>query len=217
MFAPPDCNKFYSAGAGAGTDAFTDAMIGAVELRELQLTEEGAVSVIRVPGGELTARTARELDDVLGQVGERRGPRVVLVEAGGADFCSEVAPDLDTVAAGVDPPGRMEALHIPVVVAISGHCVSAGLELALGADVRVASPGSRLQLAEVAAGGLSRWGGVQRLTRAAGVGLATAMVLLGREVDGATAHGAGLVHELADDPAARARAVSAELAERGPL
>jgi enoyl-CoA hydratase/carnithine racemase len=43
------------------------------------------------------------------------------------------------------------------------------------------------------------------------------MVLLGREVTGAEAHGAGLVHELADDPAARAREVAATLVERGPL
>lgn len=187
-----------------------------MDYQRIEVREEGLVLVLRIPGGALDARTAEELDDAFAQLVEDRGHRVVVVESAAPDFCTGADRDLDR-AAGTDPPGRMAALHLPVVVAVVGQCHSAGLELALGADIRIASPGSRLSLPDVTTGGLSRWGGVQLLTRAVGAGAATPMVLLGRELEGAAAFEAGLVHELADDPSARARAVAAELSERGPL
>lgn len=188
-----------------------------MELRDLQVAEEGHALVLRLPGGELTARTARELDATLAGLVEDRSHRVVLVESDGRDFCTGAAPDLGSSSPDLDPPGRMEALRLPVVVAITGRCHSVGLEVALGGDVRVASEGSAFEYPELSNGALSRWGAVQRLTRAVGPSLATKLVLLGQSLDGGVAFASGLVHELAADPRARAREVAAELAARGPL
>jgi len=193
-----------------------DAMIRRVELVEVQASNEGPVAVISLPGGPLTARTVRELESALAGLGEDRAHRVVLLESRSPDFCTGPASDLDPVPDD-DLPGRLEALRTPVVVALGGRCVSAGLELVLGADVRVAAPGCTFGLPDVGAGQFTRWGGIQRLTRAVGPGAANAVVLLGRELGTAEAHAIGLVHEVADDAGSRAREVAVELAGRSPL
>jgi|SRR5581483_10093935 len=191
-------------------------MIDSVELRDVSLSDEGSAVVVRLPGGELTARVARELDSALADLVEDRTHRVLILESENPDFCTGAAADVDQ-ASEPGPPGRMEALRLPVIVALTGRCRSAGLELALGADIRVAAETTTFAFPDVTEGGLSRWGGIQRLTRAVGTGPALNMVLLGRELAGATAYACGLVHDLAADPRARARQLAAELAERGPL
>lgn len=184
---------------------------------EIGFETQGTVGIVRLSGDSLSARAARELDGLLEELEADRSLRVLLLASRGADFCPGAGADLDPLGAGIDPPGRLEALRVPVVAALSGRCASVGTELAVAADIRVAAPGAALSLADVTAGGFPRWGGIQRLVRAAGTGVATAMVLLGRELAGAEAHGPGLVHELAEDPFDRARELAATLAERGPL
>lgn len=188
-----------------------------MERSEVGFRVEETLGVVSLPPGPLTARAARELDALLEDLVEDRALRVLLVEGAGPDFCPGAGADLDAAGGGVDPASRLAGLRIPVLVAVTGRCASAGTELAVAADVRVAAPDSVLALADVAEGGFPRWGGIQRLVRAAGPGLATAMVLLGREIGGTEAHAAGLVHELAADPRARAREVAGVLAGRGPL
>ncbi|HEX5267184.1 MAG TPA: enoyl-CoA hydratase-related protein, partial [Acidimicrobiales bacterium] len=184
---------------------------------EIGFETAGFVGILRVGGAPLSARAARELDGLLEELEADRSLRVLVLDSAGPDFCPGAGADLDPRGGGVDPPGRMEALRVPVVAAIGGRCASVGTELVLAADVRVAAPAAAISLGDVAGGGFPRWGGIQRLARAAGTSLATAMVLLGREVTGAEAHQAGLVHELADNPSDRSREVATTLAERGPL
>jgi enoyl-CoA hydratase/carnithine racemase len=188
-----------------------------VERSEIGFETVGVVGILRVSGAPLSARAARELDGLLEELEADRSLRVLVVDSAGPDFCPGAGADLDPLGGGVDPPGRLEALRVPVVAAIGGRCASVGTELVLAADVRVAASDAVISLADATAGGFPRWGGIQRLARAAGTSLATAMVLLGREVTGAEAHQAGLVHELADNPSDRAGQVAATLAERGPL
>ena len=188
-----------------------------MERTEIAFDRDGAVGTLRLSGTPLGARAARELDSALEEIDADRELRVLVLTSVGPDFCPGAAADLDPTGGGVDPPGRLESLRVPVVAALAGRCSSAGLELALGADVRIACPTARLALADAVEGGFTRWGGIQRLVRAAGAAAANSMVLLGRELDGAAAHRTGLVHELAEDPDRRARELAGELAARGPL
>jgi len=93
----------------------------------------------------------------------------------------------------------------PVVAAIQGDAVGAGLELALACAARVAAPGSRFGLPDLAAGRLPSHGGVERLPRLVGMEMAAEMILLGRTLDAAAAAACGLV-DLVDgrDPLATA-------------
>jgi enoyl-CoA hydratase/carnithine racemase len=84
----------------------------------------------------------------------------------------------------------------PVVAAIEGACVGAGLELVLAADVRVASTSARLGLPEATLGMVPDVGGTVRLTRLVGTSRATQMILTGELISANLALSWGLVDEL---------------------
>ncbi len=71
----------------------------------------------------------------------------------------------------------------PVVIAVHGVCMGGGLELALGANYRVASAGTQVALPEVKIGLLPGAGGTQRLPRAIGLEPALNMIVSGNPVN----------------------------------
>jgi enoyl-CoA hydratase len=82
----------------------------------------------------------------------------------------------------------------------------------------VASADATFALPDVVeAGALPCWGGTQRLPRAFGTARATAMLLLGEELDAARALEAGFVWQLVDQPGEAASALAGQLAGLGPL
>lgn len=91
---------------------------------------------------------------------------------------------------------EVEALDRPVIAALQGSVLGAGLELALASHWRVAAPGTRLGFPEVLLGLLPGAGGTQRLTRLVGPVMALDLVTTGRHIDAATAHQVGLVDEI---------------------
>ncbi|HZU76912.1 MAG TPA: enoyl-CoA hydratase-related protein, partial [Dehalococcoidia bacterium] len=118
-----------------------------------------------------------------------------------------------------DPFGCLAALPQPVIAAINGDALSAGLELALACDLRVAARGSRFALPETGDGLIPLAGGTQRLPRLIGHGRAREMVLLGRELDADTALTWGLVSAVAEDGALEAEVdrIAGVIAGRGPI
>lgn len=93
---------------------------------------------------------------------------------------------------------RAERLRTPIVAAIHGACLGAGLELALACAHRVASddPKTVLALPEVQLGLIPGAGGTQRLPRAVGLRAALDMILTGKNVRAKRALQSGLVHEV---------------------
>jgi enoyl-CoA hydratase/carnithine racemase len=114
---------------------------------------------------------------------------------------------------------RLAALPPPTIAAINGIAFGGGLELALCADIRIASEQARLGLPEVTIAALPGWGGTQRLPRLLGPGRAKHMILTGQPVDAARAEAWGLVSEVvpADTLPARARELAAQIAANAPL
>ena len=104
----------------------------------------------------------------------------------------------------------------PVIAAINGLCMGGGFELALACDLRIAGRGvTAIGLPETTVGIFLGGGGTQRLPRLIGEANALEMILRGRVVAAEEAHQRGLVHELADDPLARALEIAAEFEGRG--
>jgi enoyl-CoA hydratase len=107
-----------------------------------------------------------------------------------------------------DAPEPFISLSKPLIAAIEGHAVAGGLELALMADMRVAS--------QTAIFGVycRRWGvplidgGTLRLPRVIGQGRAMDMILTGRAVDANEAHQWGLANRLVKAGEARAAAIA---------
>lgn len=108
---------------------------------------------------------------------------------------------------------------LPVIAAVEGFALGGGLELALHADIIVASPSSRLGQPEVRVGIMPGAGGTQRLTRAVGKYRAMLLCLTGEVIDGTEAAGMGLVSRLAEDGRVleEALAIAGKIARMPPI
>lgn len=110
--------------------------------------------------------------------------------------------------------------RLPVIAAIDGWCIGAGIELIAACDIRIASASARFALREVKVGMVADLGGVQRLPYLVGEGWARELALTGDDIDAATALRIGLVSRLADDGAgllAAARELASRIAANPPL
>jgi enoyl-CoA hydratase len=84
----------------------------------------------------------------------------------------------------------------PVIAAINGYAFGGGCELALAADLRVASEQAVIGQPEIDLGIIPGWGGTQRLSRLVGDERARRLIFFGERIDAQTAHEYGLVGEV---------------------
>lgn len=107
----------------------------------------------------------------------------------------------------------------PIIAAINGHCAGGGLELALQADLRVASTNASFSLPEAQIGSIPAAGGFQRLLRGIPTAVAMKMVLTGDRIDSEEALRVGLVSDVwpLEDLLAQARLVAHRIARNAPL
>lgn len=110
-------------------------------------------------------------------------------------------------------------LDKPVLAAINGHCLAAGLELILGTDIRIASERARFGLPEVQRALLPFSGSMARLPRQVPHAHAMQLLLTGDAIDAGEALRIGLVNEVVspDRVLARTMAVAQRIAQNGPL
>ncbi|HEY6525098.1 MAG TPA: crotonase/enoyl-CoA hydratase family protein [Solirubrobacteraceae bacterium] len=161
------------------------------------------------------------------------GVRAVVLHGAGPSFCS----GLDVVsimAAGNGLDGLVERvrdevpnwfqraahawleLPMPVIAAVHGTCFGGGLQIALAADVRIAAPDTRLSVMEVKWGLVPDMSITRTLPRLVGIDVAKELTFTGRVFDGEEAARLGVVTRVADDPAAAARELAAQIAARSP-
>ncbi len=105
---------------------------------------------------------------------------------------------------------------MPVIAAVHGNCFGGGLQIALGADIRIAAPDTRLSVMEVKWGLVPDMSITRTLPRLVGIDVAKELTFTGRVFDGAEAARLGVVTRVADDPLAAARELAAEIAARSP-
>ncbi|UCG84503.1 MAG: enoyl-CoA hydratase/isomerase family protein [Dehalococcoidia bacterium] len=92
--------------------------------------------------------------------------------------------------------GRFLSLSKPLIAAIHGFALGAGVEMSMCCDVRVASEDARFGLPEVGIGMIPTAGGSQTMPRLAPLGKAIAPILTGEIIDAAEALRIGLVHRV---------------------
>lgn len=187
-----------------------------------RIENDGPIARLTLRRDTLHAAALADLRDACESVGSDDTVRVVLLASEGDDFCSGWDASLLTgegPGLGVDPFGCLAELPRPVVCAMRGRALSAGLELALTCDVRIAEEGATFGVPEVAQGRLPMGGGTQRLSRLVGRGKALEMILSGEPIDAAEALRVGLVSRVAAKGKLidEANAVAGRIAERGPL
>lgn len=188
-----------------------------MQLSQLRVQARDGIYRITLGGGLMTAVAARELASVAAEVVEDRSVRAVVIDSSGPDFCAGLADGFDPLEAGTNPTISLAEIRVPVIAILGGEVKSVGLEIALTADLRLASPDAVLGLPDVGAGRLPSWGGTQRLTRTIGAAEALRMLLLCQPVSATRALEVGLVHEVVPDPASRCDDVLALWASRSPL
>jgi enoyl-CoA hydratase len=110
----------------------------------------------------------------------------------------------------------LRATRTPVVAAVSGVCLGGGCELAMMADIVIASVDARFGLPETQLGLIPGAGGTQMLPRAVGKAIAMDVILTGRRLSADEAERAGLVSRVvpADAWLDTACEVAARIAER---
>jgi enoyl-CoA hydratase/carnithine racemase len=94
----------------------------------------------------------------------------------------------------------VDRFPVPVIAAIRGYCMGAGMDLALACDYRIAAPNAVFGHRGASLGVLTALGGTQRLPRLIGKARAMQMFLLAEMVKAEEALRIGLVNEIADDP-----------------
>jgi len=167
------------------------------------------------------ALTTGMLDDLAVAV-ETDLPVVLLRGAGSAFSAGADLEEVASLADGGDPEAFAEhgqrTMHAvaeapaTVVAGVDGAARGGGVELALAADLRVATPDASFGEPGVSFGLFGTWGGTHRLPRIVGPSAAADLSLTGRAIDATDAKQIGLVSRIVEDPAA----VAAETAANDP-
>jgi enoyl-CoA hydratase len=107
----------------------------------------------------------------------------------------------------------------PIVAAVHGYCLGFGFELALMADIRVASDDAIFALPEAGIGVSIDAGGDMRIARDAGAGWAKLLALTGRRIDAATAERIGIVQSVVtrEELDETAMQIAREIRDNAPL
>jgi enoyl-CoA hydratase len=93
---------------------------------------------------------------------------------------------------------KVEQFERPVICAINGYCLGAGLELAMCCDIRVASSQAQLGQPEINVGVIPGGGGTQRLPRLVGAGRAKELIYTGKFIGAEEAARIGLVNRVVE-------------------
>jgi enoyl-CoA hydratase len=156
---------------------------------------------------------------------EHNGDADAIVITGDGDKAFSAGADLDELAQRTvegemstraqmrrDLPRAIESLRLPTIAAINGHCLGAGLELALACTLRIAADTAKLGLPEINLGVIPGSGGTQRLPRMVGIGRAMELVTLGEPIDASEAYRIGLVNRVCE--AAELLSVATDICRR---
>ncbi|WP_460274716.1 crotonase/enoyl-CoA hydratase family protein [Celeribacter sp. ULVN23_4] len=185
---------------------------------------------------KMNAVTEELIADLLARVAEIKASdaRVVILSGAGKAFCAGLdtsnfqrflTEDLDKLV--------MERTHgdcnafqafslalydlpIPVIAAIQGPCFGAGMQLAIAADIRVASPEAQLSIMEMKWGLVPDMGGMVLFPRVLRSDVLRYLTYTNEIVPAARAVELGLVSELAENAHARALEIAKTIASKSP-
>lgn len=172
------------------------------------------------------------------------GLRVVVLSGDGASFCAGLdfssfaqmaeagakASTADKKAdmnAGSMVDGRIthmaqqvcwvwQEVPVPVIAAVHGHALGGGIQIALGADIRIVHPDTQLSVREVHWGLIPDMTGTLMLSRLVSPDVVKNLVFTARIFSGREAHDLGIATQLSDNVHADAMTMAREIAGRSP-
>ena len=165
--------------------------------------------------------------------------RVVVLSGEGSSFCAGLDfGSFQQMAGGATAsddagnPGSMEKgrithlgqqvawvwqeIPVPVIAAVHGHALGGGIQIALGADIRIVHPDTQMSVREIHWGLVPDMTGSLVLSHLVRPDIAKELVFTARVFSGREAFELGLATRLSDDPRTDALAMAAEIAGRSP-
>ncbi len=179
----------------------------------------------------------------LARAGERlkteAGVRAVVLSGEGSSFCAGLdfgsfqqmagggGSSNSEGSPGSMAPGRIthlgqqvawvwQEIPVPVIAAVHGHALGGGIQVCLGADIRIVHPDTQMSVREVHWGLVPDMTGTLVLSRLVRPDVAKELTFTARVFDGREAFALGIATRLSDDPRAEALAMAAEIAGRSP-
>jgi enoyl-CoA hydratase len=167
-------------------------------------------------------------DELRGHLDANADLRAMVVTGAGSAFCSgadlvtrfqtEGDSNTDTFRPAFEQVlDAIEAYPAPVIAAINGPAIGAGMQLAVACDIRIAALGARLAIPGGKLGIHLSSRNIWRLAQLVGQGAARDFLLAGRTVDAEEASRLGLVQYLDNDALGAAMALAGEIAASAPL
>jgi enoyl-CoA hydratase/carnithine racemase len=196
----------------------------------IRVERSGAVATVwidRQPKmNTMTVAMRNEFPPIFRELDRDDAVRVLVVRgAGGKAFSAggDVAEFLTLAPADLELWGdtltEAERCRKPVIAAIDGFTMGAGLELAVACDFRIATRRSEFAFPEIRLGMIPGSGGTQRALRLIGMTRAKLFMLTGQRISAERAEAWGLITQAVPDDGldAAVAALAGELAARAPL
>ena len=160
--------------------------------------------------------------------------RAVVLSGQGDAFCAGLDVASFAALAGSDPMDIMmprthgpsndyqhasmiwQQLDVPVIAVLQGVCFGAGLQIASGADIRIAAPNTRMSILEMKWGLVPDMGGMVLWPALMRADVLRRLTYTGEEFTGEAAEGYGLVTEVNDTPLERALELAKLIASKSP-
>ncbi len=206
----------------------------------VSVTIEGAVADVRLNRPDKLNALDRAMFEALRSVGETlsedRSLRCVVLSGEGRAFCAGLdfasfmaMSESDKPSGGLlepvdDGPATFAqsaayvwmSLPVPVIAAVHGFAYGGGLQIALGADLRLVTPDVKLSVMEIKWGLIPDMTGTQTLRHLVRLDVAKELTFTGRIVGGEEAVQLGLATRLSEAPYDDAMALAREIAGKSP-
>lgn len=216
----------------------------AVEDR-VSITLSEGIADVRLNRPDKRNALDNEMFLALARAGERlkteKGLRVVVLSGEGSSFCAGLdfgsfqqmaGGGHDGAAQAEGSPGTMaegrithlgqqvawvwQEVPVPVIAAVHGHALGGGIQIALGADIRIVHPDTQMSVREVHWGLVPDMTGTLALASLVRPDVAKELVFTARVFSGREALDLGLATRVSETPLADAMAMAAEIAGRSP-
>jgi len=202
--------------------------------------DRGVAEVTMVRADKMNAIDAAMFEALLGAIDRVRSDkrvRVVVLHGEGRAFCAgldmgrfremgsgQTSGTLGNIVERTHGPANApqqvawgwRALPVPVIAAVHGVAFGGGLQIALGADIRLVHPDTQLAVMEVKWGLVPDMAGCVLLTELARPDVVRELTFTGRVVSGSEAQALGLATRVSAQPLEDARALAALIASRSP-
>ncbi|MDF2232858.1 crotonase/enoyl-CoA hydratase family protein [Albimonas sp. CAU 1670] len=202
--------------------------------------EDGVVEAVLNRPDKLNAITPelmRAIADAQAKIAGMSGVRCVVLRGEGRAFCAGLDKSgferMKNTGAGSLGMDIMERTHgpanvaqnacwgwrmldVPVVCALQGFALGGGFQICLGADIRIAAPGTRFSIMEMKWGLVPDMGGMAAMRHIARGDVIRKLTYTAEVFEAEAALVYGFVTELAEDPLARARELAREIAGKSP-